>query len=285
MTIRVDVGGRTLRLTNLDKVMFPATGTTKGEILQYYATVAPALVAHACRRPITRIRRPDALSGEAFFEKNLPPGAPDWLPTFTDRHSGTRSGRGEHDITFPLLDGPDAAAALTWMVQQGSVEFHVPQWRVTADGVSAAPDRLVVDLDPGPGVGLPECCVVAGLVRIALEHDGLSGRAVTSGSKGMQIYADIPVGHRAAATDDYVRSIARLLSDAMPELIVWRMDPSIRPGRVFIDWSQNNRAKTTITPWSLRIRERPTVATPVTWDEVAAGIEAQFSLDEALARL
>lgn len=287
MSVRVDVGGRTLTLSNLDKVMYPETGTTKAEVVQYYAAALPSLLQMSAERPVTRIRWPDGTAGESFFEKNLPSNAPEWIPRFVTTHRGTSSGKGERVATYPLLRGPDAAATLTWFAQMGTLELHVPQWKVDADGMAQHSDRMVFDLDPGPPAGLAECCVVAELVRVALNHSGLpDSQAVTSGSKGLQVYVTIPVDHEAGSQpDQFARTLAKTLSAAMPELIEWRMDKSERVGRVFIDWSQNNTAKTTIAPWSLRGKSAPTVATPVSWDEVSAGLDRQFTMAEALARL
>lgn len=286
MSLSVTVGGRTIGLTNLDKVLYPATGTTKAEVLQYYASALPALMATAGNRPLTRIRWPDGTGSPSFYEKDLPSHAPEWIPRFRTVHSGQGSGKGEHVAEYPLLVGEEAAATLTWLTQQGSLEYHVPQWRVGRDGHALPPDRLVVDLDPGPPAGLAECCEVAELVRVALEHSELKPWAVTSGSKGIQVYADVADGQVAGMpTDEFAKALALTLEKAMPELIVSRMEKAARPGRVFIDWSQNNPAKTTVAPWSLRGKESPTVAVPVTWDEVAAGFDRQFTMEEALSRL
>lgn len=287
MNIRVDVGGHTLTLSNLDKVMYPDTGTTKAEVVQYYTTALPALMTMSAGRPVTRIRWPDGTGNDSFYEKNLPAGAPEWIPRYFTTHRGTSSSKGERAAVYPLLREPEAAATMTWFAQMGTLELHVPQWRVDSSGDALPPDRLVFDLDPGAPAGLLECCTVAELVRIALNHSGLHElQAVTSGSKGLQIYATLPSHHDAAAEpDQFARSIARTLSTAMPELIEWRMDKKQRVGRVFIDWSQNNAAKTTIAPWSLRGKATPTVATPVTWEEVSAGIDTQFTMSAALARL
>jgi bifunctional non-homologous end joining protein LigD len=284
----VEVGGHELNLTNLDKVMFADSGTTKAEVVQYYATVLPHLLATAGNRPVTRIRWPDGTSGQSFYEKNLPAGTPDWVPRFRTTHRGISSHKGARDAEYPLLTDAEAAATVTWLAQMGALEFHVPQWRVDADGQRLPADRLVIDLDPGSPAGLPECCAVAELVRVALLHEGFPQPwAVTSGSKGMQVYAIIPDGHAAQAEpDQFARTLARTLSTAMPELIEWRMDKSERVGRVFLDWSQNNPAKTTIAPWSLRgKRGSPYVALPVSWDEVTAGLAHQFLMSDALDRI
>ena len=287
-SIRTEIDGRTLTLTNLDKVLYPATGTTKAEVLQYYLTVAPLLLPVVRDRPVTRIRWPHGVAAPSFFEKNVPKGAPDWVPTVTLHHTGERSGRGERDIAYPLVDEP---ATLAWLAQSGALELHVTQWRADrATGLPLAPDRLVVDLDPGEGAGLRECAEVAVVARVMLEAHGMTAYAVTSGSKGMQLYAALPPAtergrelfDRAGSSLDYARALAGALEKQLPQLVVSTMAKVERPGKVFVDWSQNNAAKTTIAPWSLRGRERPTAAVPVTWDEVETRNLRQRTLAEAL---
>ncbi|MBT9256820.1 non-homologous end-joining DNA ligase [Phycicoccus sp. MAQZ13P-2] len=273
---RVEVDGRRLKLTSLDKVMYPATETTKGEVLDYYARVAGVLLPHLARRPVTRVRWPHGVEDQMFFEKNLPSGAPSWLP-----------GVQVDDVRYPLVPG---MAELTYLVNLNSLELHVPQWTVDDDGVPEHPDRLVIDLDPGKPAGLRECARVALLVRDRLERLGLELHPVTSGSKGMQLYARLG----GDLTSDQVRDLAQQLAQEMtkkhPELVLWKMTKSLRPGKVFLDWSQNVAAKTTISPYSLRGRELPHVAAPRTWDEVEAGAEddgtlAQLMFDEVLERV
>ncbi len=286
----LDVGGRSVKLTNLDKVLYPATGTTKAEILQYYLAVSARILPLLRDRPVTRKRWPDGVDHEPFFEKNIPRGAPEWLARTTLHHSGARSGRGARDIDYPLVDDD---ATLVWLAQTGALELHAPQWRIdrTTDEPQD-PDRLVVDLDPGEGAGLPECAQVALLARDMLAGHGMSTWAVLSGSKGMQVYADLPPGtergqdlmRRAGSTSDYARSLAVALEQHVPDLVVSSMSKAVRPGKVLVDWSQNNPAKTTIVPWSLRGRARPWAACPVTWDEVEAGDLHQLTMAEVAAR-
>ncbi len=276
----VSVGGRTLRVSNLDKVLYPATGTTKGEVLTYYVTRAEQILPELAGRPVTRIRWPEGVAAGHFFEKNLPPGAPDWLPRVTVPTPG--SSRGRETVTFPLV--PDLAA-LVYLVNLGSLELHVPQWRVDEEGRPLPPDRLVVDLDPGPGAGLAECARAALLVRERLEAVGLSARPVTSGSKGMQLYATLEGTRSSDEVSAVAKALAEHLEEEHPGLVTSRMTKALRPGKVFLDWSQNNAAKTTICPWSLRGRERPQVALPRTWDEVDAAAAdgqplTQRTLDE-----
>ncbi|MBA2696288.1 MAG: non-homologous end-joining DNA ligase [Ornithinimicrobium sp.] len=279
-----EVAGRTLRVSSLDKVLYPAGGTTKGEVLSYYVQAADRILAQLQDRPVTRIRWPQGVSGEHFFEKNLPSGAPDWLPSVTIRGHGARSGR--DSVTYPLVHD---LAALVYLVNLGSLELHVPQWRVDAEGRPGPPDRLVVDLDPGPGAGLLECARVALHVREQLTGAGLALHPVTSGSKGMQVYAALDGRHTAQEVSTVAKSLAQQLSERHPDLVVWRMTKALRPGKVLVDWSQNSAAKTTICPWSLRGRSTPCVAAPRTWDEVQDGADgvtelSQLSLQQALAR-
>ncbi|GAA1174584.1 hypothetical protein GCM10009584_14810 [Ornithinimicrobium humiphilum] len=271
----VSVAGRTLKVSNLDKVLYPATGTTKGEVLNYYVTHADQILPELRDRPVTRIRFPEGVAANSFFEKNLPPGAPSWLPRVTVPTPG--SSRGRDTLTFPLV--PDLAA-LVYLVNLGSLELHVPQWRVDDDGNPLPPDRLVVDLDPGPGAGLEECARVALLVRERLAAVGLETRPVTSGSKGMQLYAPLEGIRTSDEVSAVAKSLAERLEEDHPSLITSRMTKALRPGKIFLDWSQNNAAKTTICPWSLRGRERPQVALPRTWDEVEAAAEGEEPLTQ-----
>lgn len=277
--VAVEVEGRRLLLSSLDKVMYPETGTTKAEVLDYYARIGPVLLPHLDGRPVTRIRYPHGVADPMrFFEKNIPSGCPDWI---------RRAGR---DPVFPFIED---LAGLTYFVNLNSLELHVPQWRYAGQGrdaVALDPDRLVIDLDPGPGMGLAECATVALIVRERLGAIGLDPLAVTSGSKGMQLYAVLPGGHTSDQIRDTVQQLAQELTKAHPELIVWKMAKELRPGRVFLDWSQNVAAKTTICPYSLRGRERPTVAAPRSWDEVEAGASGerelvQLEMDEVLDRV
>ena len=272
---RVEVAGRRLKLTSLDKLLFPATETTKGEVLSYYAQVADVLLPHLAHRPLTRVRWPHGTADQSFFEKNLPSGAPSWLPRVK-----------VDDVTYPMVDD---LAQLTYLVNLNSIELHVPQWRVD-DGARQNPDRLVIDLDPGAPAGLRECAQVALMVRERLDELGLDLYPVTSGSKGMQLYATIPGDLTSDQTRDLAQQLAQELTKQHPELVVWKMTKSLRPGKVFLDWSQNVAAKTTICPYSLRGKDAPTVAAPRTWDEVEQGAQVADSLqqllfDEVLDRL
>lgn len=273
---RVEVGGRRLRLTSLDKLLYPSTETTKGEVLSYYAQVADVILPHLQGRPVTRVRWPHGTGDQSFFEKNLPSGAPSWLPRVA-----------VDDVTYPLVED---LAQLTYLVNLNSIELHVPQWTVDEDGTPVSPDRLVIDLDPGPGVGLRECSQVALMVRERLGALGLDLYPVTSGSKGMQVYAPLPGDLSSDQVRDLAQQLAQELTKKHPELVLWKMTKSLRPGKVFLDWSQNVAAKTTICPYSLRGKETPTVAAPRSWEEVERGAQEpealqQLMFEEVLERL
>ncbi|XVX20966.1 non-homologous end-joining DNA ligase [Actinomycetota bacterium] len=264
----VEIEGRRLKLSSLEKVMYPATETTKGEVLHYYASIAPTLLPHLARRPVTRIRWPHGVADQSFFEKNLPSGAPSWLPRAT-----------VDDITYPLvLD----VATLTYLVNLNALELHVHQWQVDDDGNRLNPDRLVIDLDPGPGAGLRECSQVAIEVRERLEALGMRLYPVTSGSKGMQLYAALGGDLTSEQVRDLAQQLAQELTARLPELVVWKMTKSLRPGKVLLDWSQNVTHKTTISPYSLRGKEIPCAAAPRTWAEVEAGAETEGALEQVL---
>jgi bifunctional non-homologous end joining protein LigD len=285
--VAVTVDGRRLQLSNLDKVMYPATETTKGEVLNYYARVAPFLLPVLADRPVTRIRWPHGTSGPSFFEKNLPSGAPSWLHSVVMPTSGRRTQSGNDTIRYPVIRD---MADLTYLMNLASLELHVPQWRFDADGRPRHPDRLVIDLDPGSPAGLHECAQLALLVRERLEDIGLTTAPVTSGSKGMQLYAALPGEQDSDMISDIAREIAQDLTRLRPGLVVWKMTKSLRPGKVLLDWSQNAAAKTTIAPYSLRGKEAPFVAAPRTWAEIERGADQrdalrQLDLDDVLARL
>jgi bifunctional non-homologous end joining protein LigD len=272
---RVQVGGHTLQLTNLDKVLYPATGTTKGDVLGYYAAVAEWMLPHVEGRPATRKRWVDGVDGPVFFEKNLPDSAPEWVARHEIQHS-------DHANTYPLVND---LATLTWLGQVAALEVHVPQWRFGPRGAPRNPDRLVLDLDPGEGVGLAECVEVAQLLRPLLEGMGLELVPVTSGSKGVHLYARLDGGQTSAQVSDVAHELARAVEADHPDLVISTMGKADRRGKVLLDWSQNNGNKTTVAPYSLRGRERPTVATPRTWRELASRQLRQLEYPEVLARL
>lgn len=278
--VRVEVDGHVLVLTNLDKVLYPTDGVTKAEVIDYYARVAPVMLPHLRDRAVTRKRWPDGVNGQAFFEKNLPQGAPEWVRTVRLDSPGSSKGRDE--LIYPVID---STAALIWLANLAALELHVHQWRVGPRGGRSHPDRLVIDLDPGPPAGLNECVEAAFLVRDRLRQDGLTCWPVTSGSKGLQLYAPVSGRQPAEHLRVYARNIAVELERQHPTLVLSRMDRSIRSGRVLLDWSQNHPRKTTISPYSLRGRPRPTAAAPHTWAELAAGQARQRLASEVLTRL
>ena len=257
------IEGRRLRLSNLDKVLYPETGTTKGEVIDYYTRIADRLLPHVQGRPVTRKRWPDGVGtaadpGEPFFAKALEPGAPAWMPRHPIDHSS-----GAKD--YPLVED---VPALVYLAQVASLELHVPQWRFDAAGARLNPDRIVLDLDPGPGVGLAECAEVARWARAILLDIGLEPSPVTSGSKGIHLYAHLDGRQTSDAVSAVAKELARAIEADHPDLVVSQMAKAARPGKVFIDWSQNNGSKTTIAPYSLRGRAEPTVAAPRTWEEL-----------------
>jgi bifunctional non-homologous end joining protein LigD len=286
--VRVEVEGRTLKLSNLDKVLYPRTGTTKGEVLHYYATVAPVLLPHLADRAVTRIRWPHGVAAPSFFEKNVPAGTPSWVRTVTVPTTGSRTAsKQEGTLTFPIVDD---VATLTYLVNLAALELHVHQWRVDAAGDPIGADRVVIDLDPGEPAGLHECARVALLARERLAELGLPCTPVLSGSKGLHLYARLPEPTPSDEASALAKDVAEQLQREHPRLVTATMAKARRTGKVFFDWSQNAGSKTTVCPYSLRGRERPTVAAPVTWAEVEAGAEdplalAQLGFEEVLDRV
>lgn len=288
--VHVDVEGRTLKLSSLGKVLYPQTGTTKAEVLDYYARIAPVMLPHLRDRAVTRIRWPHGVQDLSFFEKNAPSGTPSWVRTVTVPTSGRRAGRygevGNDTLTFPVVDD---LATLTWLANLAALELHVHQWRVGRNGRPRNADRLVVDLDPGEPAGLHECCQVALLARDKLAERDLVAKPVLSGSKGLHLYADLPQRLPSEESSELAKAIAEELQAEHPKRVTATMTKAKRGGKVFLDWSQNAGSKTTIAPYSLRGKERPYVAAPVTWAEVEEGAEDPFGLeqlrlDEVLAR-
>lgn len=278
--ITVQVADRQLTLSNLGKPLFP-DGFTKGEVLDYYSRIAPMMLPYLRDRPVTFIRFPDGVLGQQWFGKNVPRGAPSWLRTVRLAHAGSR-GDGE-PVEYPLLDG---LPALVWAANIAALELHVPQWTVGSRGARRPPDRLVFDLDPGPETTIVDCCRIAERLRELLVADGLVPFATTSGSKGMQLYCAIRT-RDPEAPSAYAKKLAQHLARETPDEVTAVMAKAKREGRVFVDWSQNNPAKTTICPYSLRGRDEPTVATPITWHEVEACRDPgnlRFTADDVLAR-
>ncbi|OMB98151.1 ATP-dependent DNA ligase [Mycobacterium sp. NS-7484] len=264
-----------VRLTNPDKVLYPATGTTKAEVFDYYLSVAEVMLPHIAGRPVTRKRWPNGVAESSFFEKQLASSAPDWLERGTIVHkSGTTS--------YPIINTREG---LAWIAQQASLEVHVPQWRFDAEGNQGPATRIVFDLDPGEGVTMPQLCEVAQAVRELMSDIGLTTYPLTSGSKGLHLYVPLadPISSHGASV--LAKRVAVQLEQSMPKLVTATMTRSLRAQKVFLDWSQNNAAKTTIAPYSLRGRDHPTVAAPRTWDEVGDPNLRHLRFDEVLQRI
>jgi bifunctional non-homologous end joining protein LigD len=276
--LTVEVDGRKLPLSNLDKVLYPATGFTKGEVIDYYTRIAPVLLPHLADRPLTVKRYPNGVDAQFFFEKNAARGTPDWVRTVTLPVPGSTKNR--ETIDYVVVE---ELATLVRLANLAALELHVPQWVVPRRGKPRT-DLLVFDLDPGAPATIEECCEVALLLRDLLAEHGLTLFAKTSGSKGMQVSAPIRVDDRELPSR-FAHAVAERLEREHPDLIVSRMTKSLRPGKVLVDWSQNNPAKTTVAPYSLRAREAPTVSTPLTWDEVTARKGLRFTGADVLARV
>jgi bifunctional non-homologous end joining protein LigD len=266
--------GPRVRLTNPDKVLYPATGTTKEDVFGYYTSIAEHMLPHIAGRPATRKRWPNGVDEASFFEKQLADSAPDWLHRATVVH---RSGT----TTYPIIDSP---VALAWIAQQAALEVHVPQWRFAA-GKPGPATRLVFDLDPGPGVEMAQLADVARAIRDLIGDIGLSTYPVTSGSKGVHLYVPLNEPISSAGATTLAKRVAQQLEQSMPKLVTATMTKSLRAGKVFVDWSQNNASKTTIAPYSLRGRPEPTVAAPRTWEELDQKDLQQLRYDEVLARV
>jgi bifunctional non-homologous end joining protein LigD len=286
--VHVDVGGRTLKLSNLQKVLYPQTGTTKGEVLDYYARIAPVLLPHLAGRAVTRIRWPHGVQDMSFFEKNAPAGTPSWVHTAKVPTTGSRgTSRYGDTLVFPIVDD---LATLMWLVNLAALELHVHQWTVDDDGEPLGADRLVIDLDPGEPAGLHECCQVALLARDHLAERDLEARPVTSGSKGLHLYATLPERLAPDEASELAKEVAEEMQAAYGDRVTATMTKAKRRGKVFFDWSQNAGSKTTVSPYSLRGRELPTAAAPLTWAEVEAGAEdplelRQLRFEEVLERV
>lgn len=266
-----------MRVTNLDKVLYPETGFTKGEVIDYYVRIAPTMLPHIADRGLTLRRYPNGVDAPSFFEKRCPSHRPEWVGTFDG--PGDKGG----SIGYCALD---SIAALAWSANLGALELHAPMAR----GVDIeAPTMCVFDLDPGPGAGIPECAEVALDIRSVLERlAGLKCVVKTSGSKGLQLYVPLNTPHSHEHCSAFALAVAQVLEKHHPERVTSVMKKSARPGKVFIDWSQNSRHKTTAAVYTLRARPRPTVSTPVTWDEIEAatsGSPLSFEAPEVLSRV
>ncbi|MDQ0895772.1 non-homologous end-joining DNA ligase [Agromyces ramosus] len=270
---------RAVRVTHREKALFES-GFTKGDLVQYYRAVAEVILPQLAGRPVTRIRFPDGVGGIRFFEKNTPKYAPSWLRRLP-LSANPGSAKPAKTVTYPFIDD---IAGLEWMSNQAAVELHTPQWRAGPRGGIRPPDRLVIDLDPGEGAGLADCASAAHLIRARLADDGLEAWPVTSGSKGIHLYAALPKRRSARAVHAFVGRIAGELAEAHPDALVAQVGREHRVGRVFIDWSQNSPARSTATPYTLRGRDTPMVAAPREWEELGPDV-AQLGPDDVLARL
>jgi bifunctional non-homologous end joining protein LigD len=262
MDSTVEVQGKQLKLSNLDKVLYPATGFTKQQVIDYYVRIAPAMVPHLAGRPLTRKRYPDGVDEEFFYEKNAPQYRPDWVKT-----APIWSGRNRRTIHYILADD---LATLVWLANLAAIELH-PSLSLAED--ITCPTMMVFDLDPGPPATIVQCCRVGLWLRDIFQHFGLQSFPKTSGSKGLQIYVPLntPTGYELTKT--FSHALAQLLEQEHSELVVSEMKKQVRTGKVFVDWSQNDEHKTTVAVYSLRARERPTASTPVTWEEVERALK------------
>jgi bifunctional non-homologous end joining protein LigD len=258
---RTTIEGRELSVSNLEKVLFPQSGFTKGQLIDFYVRVAPAMLPHLRERPLTMKRFPDGVEGKFFFEKHIPSHAPEWVPSVEVSASD-----GQDVIPYAMVND---LPTLAWAANLGTIELHVPLWHVgRRRKLPAPPDHMVFDLDPGEGTSIVDCCIVAGYVTEELTRQGIESFAKTSGSKGLQLYAAVGPRTTWDSLRDRTHEIARKLESDHPELVVSNMRKSLRRGRVLIDWSQNHSVKTTVAVYSVRAMPTPTVSTPVSPAEV-----------------
>ena len=266
----VEVGGRTLRLSNLDRVLYPSTGFTKGELIDYYEAVSPALVPHLAARPLTMRRFPEGVEHPGFWEKRCPAHRPDWVRT-----ASIWSSSNEETMDYCLVED---AATLIWAANLADIELHTSL--ATAEH-REQPTSIVFDLDPGAPADVIDCAAIAVLLREMFGEIGLETFVKTSGSKGLQLYAPLNSDISYEQTRPFAHEVARSFESQMPEKVVSKMKRSLRPGKVFIDWSQNAEHKTTVCVYSMRAREEPSVSTPVTWGEVEGALDSGRASDLA----
>ena len=272
----VEINGRRLSVSNLEKVLYPLIGFTKAQVIDYYVRVAPVMIDHIGDRGVTLRRWPDGVTADSFFEKRCPSHRPEWV--------GTCDGPGDRGgaIGYCRID---SVAGLAWTANLAALEIHAPMARC---GEIDSPAMLVFDLDPGSPASIVECCQVALDIRSVLDAVGLVCCPKTSGNKGMQLYVPLntPATHDHAS--EFALAVAQLLEQQHPKRVLSNMKKSLREGKVFIDWSQNSRHKTTIAPYSLRANDRPTVSTPLMWDEVSDGADGEplvYDSDDVLDRI
>jgi bifunctional non-homologous end joining protein LigD len=279
-SVAVEVEGRHLSLSNLDKVLYPVPGFTKGEVIDYYTRIAPVLLPHLRDRPLTLKRYPNGVDAGHFFEKNCPKHRPPWVET-----EPVYSRRNEADVEYCLCQD---LPTLIWVANLASLELHTSLSRA---GAPQRPSFLVFDLDPGAPADIVDCCRVGLRVRALFEELGLLAFPKTSGSKGLQVYVPLNYDVTYEVTKTFALTVAQKLEQDDPAGVTSNMSKAVRGGRVFVDWSQNDDHKTTICVYSLRAREQPTVSTPVTWEEVQAcaergrAAELRFTHDQTLARV
>ncbi|HVE99236.1 MAG TPA: non-homologous end-joining DNA ligase [Mycobacteriales bacterium] len=276
--VRVKVGSRELTLSNLDKVMYPEVGFTKGQVIDYYTRIAPVLLPHLKGRPLTLKRYPNGVDGPFFYEKNCPDHRPSWVKT-----QPVWSESNGRDIEYCLAQD---LPTLVWAANLADLEMHVT---MALARTPQKPTMVVFDLDPGAPADIVECCQVGLLLRDLFDDLGLTAFAKTSGSKGLQVYVPLNTPTSYEVTTPWSRRIAERLEREHPGLVVSKQKKELRVGKVLVDWSQNVDSKTTACVYSLRARSRPTCSTPVTWDEVAAGAERDlqlvFETEDVLARV
>lgn len=283
MSTVVEIEGRQLKLSNLDKVLYPETGFTKGHVLDYYRRIAPVLLPHLRDRPLTLKRYPDGVDSQYFYEKQCPSHRPPWVET-----APVWSGHNQRTIHFCLAND---LATLMWVANLASLELHTQLHRAPAStGAPPAPglsrpDSVVFDLDPGPPAAIPECVQVAQWLREALDGLGLASVVKTSGSKGLQVYVPLNTPVSYDETKGFSRALAQVLERAHPKLVVSNMAKELRHGKVLIDWSQNDEHKTTVCVYSLRARPQPTVSAPLRWEEVEAAAVPVIDAPTALERV
>lgn len=277
---RITVDGYDIEIRNPDKVMYPDSGHTKSDVVDYYLKIAPLLLPHIRNRPLTRIRFPDGTGGGSFFEKNAQKYTPGWIRTETVASPGSTKNRSSVD--YIVAESP---ATLAWLGNQAALELHVPQWCFQGHRADNRPDRLVADLDPGPGAGLSECVEVAEMLRERFGADGLEPYVKLSGKSGVHLCCPISGEQTDEVVARYAKTVAYRLAEEHPTQVTAKMAKAERKERVFIDWSQNNAAKTTVAPYSLRNRGDATVSAPLTWDELAAADLEPLGPDAVLERV
>jgi bifunctional non-homologous end joining protein LigD len=280
MDSTIEVQGKLLKLSNLEKVLYPATGFTKQQVIDYYVRIAPAMLPHLAARALTRKRYPNGVDEEFFYEKNAPQYRPDWVKTVP-----VWSGSNRRTVHYILADD---LPTLVWLANLAAIELH-PSLALATD--ITCPTMMVFDLDPGPPANIVQCCQVGLWLREIFEHFGLQSFPKTSGSKGLQIYVPLNTPTKYESTKTFAHALAQLLEHEHPEMVVSDMKKQVRTGKVFVDWSQNDEHKTTVAVYSLRARERPTVSTPVTWEEAERALKKKdanllvFEAKQTVARV